>query len=139
MSLRAASPSSSSGAVAPPGPDILAPSLGATDTFGFYLLAGGGWYYRYTTIGRRFFVPPLTICQPVYNWWELACRADGYLSAAPSDSHGSGAGGANGGVGFTIRFPHTGWKFFAESRYHYVWSTYIPTTFVPITFGFRYN
>ena len=107
--------------------------------FGFYLLAGGGWYYRYTTIGRRFFVPPFTICQPVYNWWELACRADGYLSAAPNDSHGSGAGGANGGVGFTIRFPHTGWKFFAESRYHYVWSTYIPTTFVPITFGFRYN
>jgi hypothetical protein len=107
--------------------------------FGFYLLAGGGWYYRLTDIGRRFFVPPQTICQPIYNWWGLACADNGFVSATGSRSNGSSAGGANGGVGFTIRFAHTGWKFFAESRYHYVWSTFIPTTFVPITFGFRYN
>ena len=107
--------------------------------FGFYLLAGGGWYYRYTSIGRRFFVPPLTACQPIYNWWGFGCSADGYVTSAHGFSHGSSAGGANGGIGFTIRFAHTGWKFFAESRYHYVRSTYVPTTFVPITFGFRYN
>ena len=107
--------------------------------FGFYLLAGGGWYYRYTSIGRRFFVPPFTVCQRIYNWWGFGCNANGYVSSANSGSHGSGAGGANGGVGFSIRFAHTGWKFFAESRYHYVWSTYVPTTFVPVTFGFRYN
>ena len=107
--------------------------------FGFYVLAGGGWYYRYTSIARRFLVPPVTTCQPVYNWWGFACGADGSVSFGDSRSHGSGAGGANGGAGFTVRFAHTGWKFFAESRYHYVWSNYVPTTFVPVTFGFRYN
>jgi hypothetical protein len=107
--------------------------------FGFYLLAGGGWYYRYTSIARRFVVPRFTVCQPIYNWWGFACSADGYVSSADSGSHGSSAGGANGGVGFTIRFAHTRWKFFAESRYHYVWSSYVPTTFAPVTFGLRYN
>jgi hypothetical protein len=107
--------------------------------FGFYLLAGGGWYLRYTSIGRRFGIPPLTVCQPIYNWWGLACSADGFVSSTNSGSRGSSAGGANGGVGFTVRFAHTGWKIFVESRYHYVWSTYVPTTFVPVTFGFRYN
>ena len=107
--------------------------------FGFYLLAGGGWYYRLTDISRRFFVPPQTPCQPVFNWWGLACDANGFVFGSGSRSAGSSAGGVNGGVGFTIRFAHTGWKFFAESRYHYVWSTFVPTTFVPITFGFRYN
>lgn len=107
--------------------------------FGFYLLAGGGWYYRHTDIGRRFDVPPFTACQPIYNWWGIACTADGFVSSPDGRSNGSSAGGANGGVGFTVRFAHTGWKFFAESRYTYVWSTYIPTTFAPVTFGFRYN
>lgn len=107
--------------------------------FGFYMLAGGGWYYRYTSLGRRFIVPPSTPCQPVYNWWGLACGGDGFVSFADSGSQGSSAGGVNGGLGFTIRFAHTGWKFFTESRYHYVFSTYVPTTFIPVSFGFRYN
>ena len=111
----------------------------AESPFGFYLLAGGGWYYRDTGLDRHFVVPPATVCQPIYNYWGLACNAEGYVYPAYSRSQGSGAGGVNGGVGFTIRFPHTGWKFFAESRYHYVWSTYVRTTFVPVTFGFRYN
>jgi hypothetical protein len=110
----------------------------ADSPFGFYVLAGGGWYYRYSDIGRRFSVPPLTRCQPIYNWWGLACGADGYVSTVNS-SNGSSAGGANGGVGFTIRIGDSQWKFFAESRYHYVWSSYVRTTFVPISFGFRYN
>jgi hypothetical protein len=107
--------------------------------FGFYILAGGGWYYRHTSLGRRFFLPPFTVCQPIYNWWGLACGTSGFVLPPNQASNGSSAGGANGGVGFTIRFAHTGWKVFAESRYNYVWSTYVPTTFVPITFGFRYN
>jgi Outer membrane protein beta-barrel domain len=106
--------------------------------FGVYLLVGGGWYFRDTDISRRLYVPQFTPCQPIYNWWGLACGANGYVSTANS-SHGSSAGGANGGIGFTIRLGDGGWKFFAESRYHYVWSNFVPTTFVPISFGFRYN
>jgi len=32
-----------------------------------------------------------------------------------------------------------GWKFFVESRYNYAWNRFIPTTFVPVSIGFRFN
>jgi hypothetical protein len=54
-------------------------------------------------------------------------------------SHGSSAGGVNAGVGFTIMIGHQGWKFFVESRYNYAWSNFVPTTLVPVSFGFRFN
>jgi hypothetical protein len=49
------------------------------------------------------------------------------------------AGGLDGGVGFTIRFGDSGWKFYTESRYHHAWNPVIPTTFIPVTFGIRFN
>jgi hypothetical protein len=106
---------------------------------GFYVLAGGGWYHRLTTIEGHLTIPPQIACQPIYNWWGLACTPNGLVAGVSGESRGSNAGGINGGLGFTVRFPHSGWKVFAESRYHYVWSTFVRTTFIPITFGLRYN
>jgi len=107
--------------------------------FGVYLIGGGGWYYRHTSIDRHFFVPPLTVCQPVFNWWGFACDSDGFVESRTIASHGSSAGGVNAGVGFTIMIGHQGWKFFVESRYNYAWSNFVPTTLVPVSFGFRFN
>lgn len=112
-------------------------SIGDTPV-GVYLIGGGGWYYRHTSIDKNYSMPPLTVCQPIYNWWGYSCGSAGYVSATIA-SHGSSAGGVNGGIGFTIRVRDTGWKFFVESRYHYAWSNLIPTSLVPVTFGFRFD
>jgi hypothetical protein len=45
----------------------------------------------------------------------------------------------NAGVGMTIRLTYKGWKFYVESRYNYAWQSRIPTTFIPVTLGFRFN
>jgi hypothetical protein len=112
----------------------------ADSAFGIYLIAGGGWYYRHTSIDKNYVVPPITVCQPIYNWWGFACGSSGYVvQSVTIASHGTSAGGLNAGVGFTIRLPSPGWKFFVESRYNYAWSNFIPTTLVPVTFGFRFN
>ena len=52
---------------------------------------------------------------------------------------GTSVGGLNGGVGFTINIADSRWKFYSEARYHYAFNSGIPTTLVPVTFGFRLN
>jgi hypothetical protein len=111
----------------------------AGSAFGVYIIGGGGWYYRHTSIDKKYFVPPLTVCQPIYNWWGFACDSNGFVQTATIISRGTSAGGLDTGVGFTIKLPPPGWKFFIESRYNYAWSNFIPTTLVPVTFGFRFN
>ncbi len=111
----------------------------ADSAYGFYVIAGGGWYYRHMSISKDYFVPALTVCQPIYNWWGFACDNGGYVQSVTIASHGTSAGGVNAGVGFTIQLPSPGWTFFMESRYNYAWSSFIPTTLVPVTFGFRFN
>ena len=111
----------------------------AGSRFGLYLIGGGGWYYRYATVDKNYVVPPQTVCDPVYVWWGYGCDSSGYVYTATVAYQGSSAGGVNAGAGFTIRFGDSGWKFYMEGRYHYAWSNRIPTTLVPVTFGFRFN
>lgn len=106
--------------------------------FGVYAVAGGGWYYRKTSVDKNYIVPPSTVCQPIYTWWGYGCADTGYVYTATVASKGVSAGGLNGGVGFTIRLSNSGWKFYVESRYHYAFSN-IPSTLVPVTFGLRLN
>ena len=110
----------------------------AESPFGIYVIGGGGWYYRHTDINKNYVVPPLAVCQPIYNWWGFACDSGGFVQTTIA-SHGTSAGGVDVGAGFTIKLPSPGWKFFVESRYTYAWSNFIPTTLVPVTFGFRFN
>ena len=107
--------------------------------FGVFGVMGGGWYYRYSTIDKNYAVPPATVCSPAYYWWGYACDSNGYVYSQTVAYKGASSGGVNGGVGFTIRFADSGWKFFTEARYHYAFSHRIATTLVPITFGIRYN
>jgi hypothetical protein len=111
----------------------------AGSAFGVYVIGGGGWYYRHTSINKNYIVPPLTVCQPIYNWWGFACDSSGFVQSVTIASHGTSAGGLDAGVGFTIKLPSPGWKFFVESRYNYAWSSFVRTELVPVTFGFRFN
>ena len=112
----------------------------ADSPFGVYIIGGGGWYYRHVSISKKFIVPPLTVCQPIYLWWGYACETGtGFVATETLASHGTSAGGLNAGVGFTVKIGDLGWKFFVESRYSYAASNFIPTTLVPVTFGFRFN
>ena len=47
--------------------------------------------------------------------------------------------GLSGNFAAGARITDRGWKFYVESRYNYAWHNRIPTTFVPVTFGFRFN
>jgi hypothetical protein len=107
--------------------------------FGLYMIAGGGWYSRHASIDKNFVVPPSTVCAPIYGWWGYACDTNGFVFTETIAHKATNAGGVNAGVGFTIRFGDSGWKFYTESRYHYAWNPVIPTTFVPVTFGIRFN
>lgn len=106
--------------------------------FGVYMIAGGGWYYRHASVDRNYTVPPSTVCQPIYTWWGYSCEPTGFVYSVTVASRGVSMGGVNGGAGMTIRLSDTGLKFYVESRYHYAFNR-LPTTFIPITFGFRFH
>lgn len=106
--------------------------------FGVYLIAGGGWYYRHVSIDKNYVVPDATVCQPIYTWWGYSCGPGNYVYTATLASRGVSAPGVDGGGGFTIRLSDSGLFFYIESRYHYAFSN-IPSTLVPVTFGFRFH
>jgi hypothetical protein len=110
---------------------------GVGKTLGFYLIAGGGWYYRHVSVSQGTSIPPNTVCQPIFLWFGFTC-SNGFVNTG-----GAGAGtssfGVNGGVGLTLRIKDTPWKFFMESRYNYAGTRFINTQVVPITFGFAYQ
>ena len=105
--------------------------------FGLYAIVGGGWYYRHTSVDKNYVVGPTQPCLPIYTWWGYGCEDN--IVTQTIASKGASAGGVNGGVGFTIRLGDSGWKFYTESRYNYAFTARVPTTFVPVTFGFRYR
>ena len=107
--------------------------------FGVYGIVGGGWYYRHASIDKNYTVPPGSVCAPIYYWWGYGCDPSGYVYSQTVAYKGASAGGLNGGVGFTIRLSDSGWKFYTEARYHYAFTTRIPTTLIPVTMGIRYN
>ena len=83
-------------------------------------------------------VPPGTVCQPIYTWWGYGCETGGYVYSATVAYKDISAGGLNAAAGLSIRITDSGWKFYAESRHHYAFSR-IPSTLIPVTFGFRFN
>jgi hypothetical protein len=110
---------------------------GIGKTFGWYLIGGGGWYYRHASISKSTFVPTNTVCQPIWTWYGYTC-SDGYVNTVGAAT-GTSSFGANAGIGLTIRVKNTGWKFFMESRYTYAMSRAIATQVAPVTFGFEYQ
>jgi len=110
---------------------------GIGKTFGFYLLAGGGWYYRHVSVLEGTSIPNDTVCQPIWLWYGFSC-SNGLVNTV-GIGRGTGSFGVNGGVGLTLRISDTHWKFLLESRYNYAATRNITTQVVPVTFGFAYQ
>ena len=110
---------------------------GLGKAFGFYVIAGGGWYYRHSSLSKSTFIPTATVCAPVWGWYGYTC-SNGYVNTVGFGA-GTSAFGGNGGVGFTVGVKDTGWKFFVESRYNYAATRNIATQVAPVTFGFEYQ
>jgi hypothetical protein len=108
--------------------------------YGFYLVAGGGWYYRHVALNNTT-VQPGTVCEPVWDWYGYSC-VNGLVSTENTiATHGVSSGGVNVGGGVTINLSHGDFpaKFYMEARYHYSpQGGRVPTKVVPVTFGVRW-
>ena len=106
--------------------------------YGYYAIAGGGWYYRHLAL-NNYTVAPGTVCQPNWDWWGYSCQ-NGLVSTSNTlATKGVSSGGANAGVGITINLGGGGIKYYMEARYHYSpQGGRIGTHVLPVTFGFRW-
>jgi len=106
--------------------------------YGFYVIGGGGWYYRRAELKNATVVPG-TVCAPVWDWWGYACTNGLVSTNNVLASNGVSSGGVNGGVGITINLTESGFKFYMEARYHYSpQGGRVSTQTLPVTFGFRW-
>jgi Outer membrane protein beta-barrel domain len=107
-------------------------------TFGYYVIAGGGWYYRHAAISKTTSFPAPVVCSPYYDWYGYGC-SDGFVDFTRGAAKGTSSAGVNGGVGFTVRVKDSRWKFFIESRYIYANSRTISSQVSPVTFGMMFQ
>jgi hypothetical protein len=105
---------------------------------GAYLIAGGGWYHRTTSLTKQITAGTAVPCQPIWLWWGYNCSSAIVTSNVTVASSGSSAFGANGGIGFTIRVGEAPYRLYLESRYHYAPTKNISTQLIAFTFGIRY-
>lgn len=104
-------------------------------TYGAYLIAGGGLYYRQAELSREIIVGRETVCGPSWTWWGFTCTSGFVTENQTLFDANSAAGGGNAGAGFTIRLNEEGYKFYIEARYHYARTSRVNTQFIPITLG----
>lgn len=108
------------------------------ERYGFYLIGGGGWYYRHIAL-NNITVAPGTICEPAWDWWGYTCQAGLVSTSNTLATKGVSSGGVNGGLGITINLGSSGIKYFMEARYHYSpQGGRISTQTIPVTFGIRW-
>jgi hypothetical protein len=98
----------------------------------FYLTGGYGVYHRYVA-----FTQPTTAVFNAFDpffgvFYQVGVPANQVLL-----SYSTTKGGVNGGGGVSMRLGHSRAKIYAEARYHQMY-TRTPTTFVPVTIGFRF-
>jgi hypothetical protein len=105
--------------------------------YGYYVVGGGGWYYRHTAL-NNYTLAPGTVCQPAWDWWGYTCQ-NGLVSTSNTlATRGVSSGGVNGGIGITLNLSE-GFRFYMEARYHYSpQGGHISTQVLPVTFGFRW-
>jgi hypothetical protein len=106
--------------------------------YGYYLIGGGGWYYRHSEL-KNYQVAPGTICEPVWDWWGYVCNG-GYVSTENVlVAKGVAAAGVNGGLGLVIKFRNTDVRWYMEVRYHYSpQGSQNDTHLLPVTFGLQW-
>jgi hypothetical protein len=107
--------------------------LGARGPVSFYLKGGPGIYHR-TVEFTQPTVSTITVFDP---WWGVFYPANVATNEILA-SYGTTKFGLNGGGGIEVRLGQGNAKFFAEARYHHMYTQPIATTYVPVTFGFRW-
>jgi len=105
-----------------------------TGRFDFYAIGGGG-YYRRTVEFTEPTTAIVTGFDPFFGvFFPVAVPANTVLGSFTQNK-----GGWNVGAGFTIQVKgDSNAKFFAESRYHHIYTTPVRTSILPVTFGFRW-
>lgn len=102
--------------------------------FDAYVIGGGG-YYRRTV---EFTAPTVTSVTAFDPYWGVF-----YPAVVPANavlgSFSQNKAGLNAGGGVSVRLTgDSETKFFAETRYHYLYTTPLRTTILPVTFGLRW-
>src|SRR5215470_10494700 len=107
-------------------------------TFGAYFIAGGGFYYRNTSLSRQVVTGTTTACTREWLFWGFSCTNGTVSSDQTLASSASGTFGGNGGMGITIKVSEPRYRFYIEARYHYAPTTPVNTQLIPITLGVRF-
>lgn len=105
---------------------------------GVYLIGGGGFYYRSTTLTKEAITGSTIACTPVWLFWGFNCASGTVSNDQTIASSSSATFGVNGGIGFTVKVAEPRYRFYMEARYHYAPTTPINTQIIPITVGFRF-
>ena len=105
---------------------------------GTYVIGGGGWYLRNTSLSAKVTAGANTPCAPVWVWWGFSCSLGMVAPSQSLQSSNSNALGANLGIGFTVRVGQSPYRLYSEARYHYIPHKTINTQFVAATLGLRY-
>jgi hypothetical protein len=108
--------------------------------YGGYIIAGGGWYYRFAKL-QNVTVAPGTVCQPAWDWWGYSCVNGFVTTSNVLARRGVSSGGINAGGGFTIRLGpgDSNLKYYIEARYHYSpQGGRVSTQIVPVSMGLRW-
>jgi opacity protein-like surface antigen len=102
--------------------------------FDVYAIGGGG-YYRRTMEFTAPTIATITAFDPFFGvFFPAAVPANTSLGSFTQNK-----AGWNVGAGFTVQMKgDSNAKFFAESRYHHVYTTPVSTSMLPVTFGFRW-
>lgn len=104
-----------------------------SNRFNPYIIGGGGLYHR-TIEFTAPTVATLTAFDPFFGlFFPVAVPANQVLQSMSTYK-----GGVNGGMGFSIPIGNRKAKFFAEARYHHMYTSPRATTLLPVTFGIRW-
>lgn len=102
--------------------------------FDAYVIGGGGYYRRsvdYTQPG----VGTASFFDPFFGTFFPALVPTTQVLATFIQNKG----GLNIGGGISVRVRgDSNAKFYAEARYHHMFTTPVPTNYLPVTFGFRW-
>jgi hypothetical protein len=105
---------------------------------GVYFIAGGGGYFRHTSLSTEVASGVGTTCDPSWLWWGYSCTTGVVDVNQTITSKTIAALGVNAGVGFTARVGEPPYRLYVESRYHYVPHKDLNSQFVILTFGIRF-
>jgi opacity protein-like surface antigen len=101
--------------------------------FDAYAIGGGG-YYRRTVEFTQPAVQTITAFDPFFGFYPANVATNVVLGSFTQNKGGLNIGG---GVSMRLR-GDSNLKFFAEARYHYIFTSPIRTAVLPVTFGLRW-